>query len=310
MKKFMVLLLSLMVFASLFSSTSAADNCQNYKTGMKVWWDGVELKPGQIGRLTIKKDTPLFKLNGEKRTLSRTLKAGEFYRIYAFKPGLLSVGGGYFVERDSRVTYQTPSKTKLEQVKQIQVCTIASKSRATFTLKDSNGTAYKVYAVGLDEQKAYGSFSSSATWNSVWAGISEGDVLYKGNYRLYLQKLNSPVIANTGIQIKDYVYNASRKMMYQVPTYYIGQPDLLAIANTESSNFESADLYYVHNGQLFRVKRSSSWAAIGYTTRPSAVDKLTYQTKDYNNAEGVWTLNTWTLNPNNAEIMLIDSQDY
>lgn len=277
---------------------------------MKVWWDGVELKPGQIGRLTIKKDTPLFKLNGEKRTLSRTLKAGEFYRIYAFKPGLLSVGGGYFVERDSRVTYQTPSKTKLEQVKQIQVCTIASKSRATFTLKDSNGTAYKVYAVGLDEQKAYGSFSSSANWNSVWAGISEGDVLYKGNYRLYLQKLNSPVIADTGIQIKDYVYNASRKMMYQVPTYYIGQPDLLAIANTESSNFESADLYYVHNDQLFRVKRSSSWAAIGYTTRPSAVDKLTYQTKDYNNAEGVWTLNTWTLNPNNAEIMLIDSQDY
>ncbi|EWG10034.1 hypothetical protein [Cytobacillus firmus] len=309
MKKFGALLVSLIVFLCLFSSASAADNCQNYKSGSKVWWDGIELKPGQIGRLTIKKDTPLFKLNGEKRTLSRTLKAGEFYRIYAFKPGLLSVGGGYFVERDSRVTYQTPSKTKLEQVKQIQVCTIANKSRATFTLKDSKGISYKVYAVGSNEQKAYGSFSSSATWNSVWAGISEGDVLYKGNYKLYLQKQNSPVIADTGIQIKDYVYNASRKMMYQVPTYYIGQPDLLAIANTESSNFESADLYYVHNGQLFRVMRSG-WAAIGYTTRPSTVDKLTYQTKDYNNADGVWTLNTWTLNPDNAEITLIDSQDY
>lgn len=80
----------------------------------KVWWDGIELKPGQIGRLTVLKDTPLYKLEGEKKVYSRTLKAGEFYRIYAFKPGKLSVGGGYYVDRDEKVQYQTPSKTKLK----------------------------------------------------------------------------------------------------------------------------------------------------------------------------------------------------
>jgi hypothetical protein len=73
----------------------------------------MEIKKGQIGRLSIVKDTPLFKLDGEERIYSRTLKKGEFYRIYAFKPGLLSVGGGYFVERDTKVTYETPSKSKL-----------------------------------------------------------------------------------------------------------------------------------------------------------------------------------------------------
>lgn len=82
----------------------------------KVWWDGIELKVGQIGRLTVLKDTPLYKLDGDKKTYSRTLKAGEFYRIYAFKPGKLSVGGGYYVDRDSKVEYQTPSKAKLNLV--------------------------------------------------------------------------------------------------------------------------------------------------------------------------------------------------
>jgi hypothetical protein len=79
----------------------------------KVWWDGVELKVGQIGRLTVLEDTPLFKLEGDKKVYVRTLKKGEFYRIYAFKPGMLSVGGGLYVDRDEKVKYETPSKYKL-----------------------------------------------------------------------------------------------------------------------------------------------------------------------------------------------------
>ena len=97
-----------------------ANACDRYKGVSKIWWDGIELKPGQIGRLIVKKDTTLFKLNGEQKSPSRTLKAGEFYRIYAFKPGMLSVGGGYYVDRDAKVTYETPSKAKLEAVRCIQ----------------------------------------------------------------------------------------------------------------------------------------------------------------------------------------------
>jgi uncharacterized membrane protein len=88
-------------------------SCSQYRNVNKIWWGGMELKLGQIGRLTVIKDTPLFKLNGEKKEFIRNLKAGEFYRIYAFKPGMLSVGGGFFVGRDSKVKYETPSKNKI-----------------------------------------------------------------------------------------------------------------------------------------------------------------------------------------------------
>ena len=97
-------------------SVKAENFCDQYKGVKKIWWNGIELKPGQIGRLIVKENTPLYKVSSENRTYSRTLKAGDFYRIYAFKPGMLSVGGGYYVNRDERVTYQTPSKTKLAAV--------------------------------------------------------------------------------------------------------------------------------------------------------------------------------------------------
>lgn len=86
-----------------------------------VYWDGVELKPGQIGRLTVLKQTPLYKLEGSKKVFVRNLMPGQKFRIYAFKPGMLSMGGGYYVDRDNRVKYETPSKVKLNQVKQEQL---------------------------------------------------------------------------------------------------------------------------------------------------------------------------------------------
>ncbi|WP_053368301.1 CAP-associated domain-containing protein [Bacillus sp. FJAT-27245] len=94
----------------------AAELCSGISSGTIVQWDGDELKLGQIGRLTVLSDTPLYKVAGDSRQFARMLKAGETYRIYAFKPGMLSVGGGYYVDRDTRVKYETPSKTKLGQL--------------------------------------------------------------------------------------------------------------------------------------------------------------------------------------------------
>ncbi|QOR66290.1 hypothetical protein IM538_21410 [Cytobacillus suaedae] len=113
----LIIILSISIFPLTTLATNSTDtNCEDYKGTTKVMWDGVELKYGQIGRLLILEDTPLFKLEGEKKIFSRTLKKGELYRIYAFKPGLLNVGGGYFVDRDKKVKYDTPSKSKLRAV--------------------------------------------------------------------------------------------------------------------------------------------------------------------------------------------------
>ncbi|MFD5854194.1 hypothetical protein ACFWGC_29220 [Cytobacillus pseudoceanisediminis] len=124
-KKLTVFLITSFLILGVYSPAGAAEYdanfCQQFKNQTKIWWDGIELKTGQIGRLTVKADTPLYKVNGEKRTYSRTLKAGEFYRIYAFKPGMLSVGGGYYVDRDKKISYSTPSKTKLRAVSCVNV---------------------------------------------------------------------------------------------------------------------------------------------------------------------------------------------
>jgi S1-C subfamily serine protease len=126
-----ILLFFAMVLGTFSPIASANDACSQYKGVTKIWWDGIELKSGQIGRLSVLKDTPLFKLVGEKKVFSRNLKAGEKYRIYAFKPGKLSVGGGFYVDRDAKVSYQTPSKAKLNAV----ACINGKQSPTTATEK-------------------------------------------------------------------------------------------------------------------------------------------------------------------------------
>lgn len=80
-------------------------------------WGKTELKLGQIGKVTILQDTNLVKLasNGSL-TIVRTLDKGEEYRVYSYKSnhgGLYGVGGGNFIQKDVKVKYETPSKSKL-----------------------------------------------------------------------------------------------------------------------------------------------------------------------------------------------------
>lgn len=83
----------------------------------KVMWGKTEVKPSQIGRLTIKEKTTLYKLENGSLKVSRTLNPTEQYRIYGYKAeqgGLYDVGGGYYVKKEpSKALYETPSKSRL-----------------------------------------------------------------------------------------------------------------------------------------------------------------------------------------------------
>jgi hypothetical protein len=94
----------------------------------KVWWDGAELKPGQIGRVTILKETTLFKQVGSYVGVAHQLYPGEVYRVYSVKTPegyvpMYGVGGGFYVvqdnypNKDGHLKYETPSKAKLALVK-------------------------------------------------------------------------------------------------------------------------------------------------------------------------------------------------
>lgn len=112
-----IFLLVLTAFTSIPRQSLATNECNNVTYGQKIYWEGSLLKSGQIGKVLILKDTPLYKLSGNSLIKEKTLKAGTSYRIYTFKTNLLGVGGGYYVKRDNNVTYKTPSKAKLQAVK-------------------------------------------------------------------------------------------------------------------------------------------------------------------------------------------------
>ncbi|WP_056832639.1 excalibur calcium-binding domain-containing protein [Psychrobacillus sp. FJAT-21963] len=88
-----------------------------------VMWGKTELKLGQIGKATILVDTVLVKLESNgSLTNVRTMKKGEEYRVYSFKSnhgGLFGVGGGSFVQKNEKVKYETPSKSKLALLKEL-----------------------------------------------------------------------------------------------------------------------------------------------------------------------------------------------
>ncbi|MEH7126199.1 GDSL-type esterase/lipase family protein [Bacillus sp. JJ1773] len=86
-----------------------------------VYWDGVILKKGQIGRLSIKKPINLWKRTDEGLQFVRVLNPGEKYRVYRYDNefgGQYSVGDGHYVTKiEGYVSYKTPSKQKLELLK-------------------------------------------------------------------------------------------------------------------------------------------------------------------------------------------------
>lgn len=155
-------------------------------------------------------------------------------------------------------------------------------SRVTFPVKDANGVAYKVYFAGQHEKRAVASYNSSYWWAQPWAGINPGDVIYRANYTLYTQKASTTQIKTSEYSYPGYNLNATRKMVHIYPSKYKGQPDIIAVAETESSSIESADWYYIKNGALTKIVSTS------YSKRAMIIGKHTYRIAGYNNADGVW----------------------
>lgn len=91
----------------------------------RVMWGKTELWKGQLGKVTIKNSTILWKRsdNGDLQKV-RDLKVGDEYRVYRYldeKNGLYGVGSGMFVKRSSNeVLYETPSKRNLRLVRIMQ----------------------------------------------------------------------------------------------------------------------------------------------------------------------------------------------
>lgn len=84
-----------------------------------VLWDGLVLKQGQVGRVTVQKPINLWKkADNGKLQFVRILNPGEVYRVYGYSTdhfGQYAVGAGHYITKmDSYIKYETPSKAKLK----------------------------------------------------------------------------------------------------------------------------------------------------------------------------------------------------
>ncbi|WP_277585997.1 CAP domain-containing protein [Psychrobacillus antarcticus] len=129
MKKLSIVVMLFFALISVPTISQAAD-CPSI-----AYWDGVELKSGQIGRVLIQKSTTIYKNVNGKFEFSRTVKPGENYRIYAKRSTYYHLGGGLVILDNADVLYQTPSKSKVNQLNCVKTALSIGDNKTTATAK-------------------------------------------------------------------------------------------------------------------------------------------------------------------------------
>ncbi|MEH7482347.1 WD40 repeat domain-containing protein [Neobacillus drentensis] len=205
------------------SNTATDNSCEGIKLGQKIFWDGSELRPGQIGRVIILQDTPLITLDGKQ---SKILKKGETYRIYNFKANLLGVGSGYYVARDQKITFKTPSKQKLAAV----VC--ASNQPV---LENSNEVSKPTLSISGKKPVNIGPQVFNTSTIAAKAGMDS-----KGNAYLYVILHGTP----TSLAVVDINTNEIQGVYplqdsTSASALAVGEDGLLWVAGTNSGNLYS-----------------------------------------------------------------------
>ncbi|MFF2753540.1 S8 family serine peptidase [Psychrobacillus sp. NPDC058041] len=71
----------------------------------KQIWKGLELRPGQIGKVTVLEDTVVWESIDKTTKLPRVLKKGEQYRVYRYVPGMYEINDHHYIVQGSNVKF-------------------------------------------------------------------------------------------------------------------------------------------------------------------------------------------------------------
>ncbi|MEK4244691.1 phosphodiester glycosidase family protein [Psychrobacillus sp. FSL K6-2684] len=116
------LLYLFVVFAVVTSSLFQPSQVEAQAT--KVYWDGILMVPGQVGKIKVVKPINLWKRTSNGLVFEKILKPGEQYRVYRYDNlygGQYGLGGGmYITKMAGYVEYKTPSKSKLKELENAQ----------------------------------------------------------------------------------------------------------------------------------------------------------------------------------------------
>ncbi|WP_391120260.1 phosphodiester glycosidase family protein [Psychrobacillus sp. L3] len=116
------LILFAIVTGALFQPNQAEAQTTN------VYWDGILMVPGQVGKIKVIKPINLWKRTSNGLVFERVLKVGEQYRVYRYDDlygGQYGLGGNMYITKIAGyVEYKTPSKAKLNELANAQGTTL------------------------------------------------------------------------------------------------------------------------------------------------------------------------------------------
>ena len=198
-----VFLVSSFSVSSAFAASDSAKNC----VPKKVMWGKTELKSGQLGKVTILKETKLFSLKDNKLVAAKSLPAKGEFRVYSFKKvdnsDIYGVGGGQYIKKDNSIKYETPSKRKLAELK---AAACAENEGGFFWKAEKNGnTVYMLGSIhlGIDEFYPLNSKIMKAFNESQYLSV-EADILNL-NPLEFQQTVLEKAVYDDGSTIEDHI---------------------------------------------------------------------------------------------------------
>jgi len=112
MKGFKKVIAAILVFAVLFSPLVPYTDAE-----AKVMWGDQELVKGQIGRVTILKNTSLYNIKNNKLVAAKKVSKGQIYRVYSYSGkygGIYGVLKDLYAQKSSSIKYERAPSDKIQ----------------------------------------------------------------------------------------------------------------------------------------------------------------------------------------------------
>ncbi|MEO2222715.1 DUF3298 and DUF4163 domain-containing protein [Priestia megaterium] len=112
MRQFKKIITAILVFTILFSPLLPHTQAE-----AKVMWGDQELVKGQIGRVTVLKDTSLYNIKNNKLVAAKKVSKGQVYRVYSYSGkygGIYGVGKALYAQKSSSIKYERAPSEKIQ----------------------------------------------------------------------------------------------------------------------------------------------------------------------------------------------------
>ncbi|MCL6586224.1 MAG: serine protease [Anoxybacillus sp.] len=137
-----------------------------------VSWEGEKLQKGQIGKVSVLKDTPIVTFKNKKTVVIGKAKRGNVYKVYAIQTNYFHIGNHRYIKNSTNVRYKAVPKEKLVLLACEQKTTSATISMNGLTIGDTRAKVEALY--GKAKRKSLNDYGL------YW------ETYDKGNYREFM----------------------------------------------------------------------------------------------------------------------------